>query len=631
VPRLSTATAILAITALPAFAQDAPFQLDDIIFSAGLTALDAARVGVSVDVVTEEDLEDTGDIQLTDYLARLPGVTVSQNGPFGTATNLRIRGAGDTFIPVYIDGILVNDPTATSGDFNGFGTLTTANIARIEVLRGSQSAIYGANAVAGVVSITTGAGDDAPEGTSHSFSLEVGSYNTVQSAYALSQRSGNLSLDFGVSAVRSDGFSSADENAGNAEADGATSTRVSLGFAYDLTDQLTIGINGFVERGEGDFDEFGPADGTPGDDFGTTEMRGLRAFAEYRAGSWEHDLTFTYLETDRRQTSTTPFAFSTFDNTFEGERQTASYVATTDGIRNTRLSFGAEWRQDTAIYSNLTAGRERITTASAFAEAVWSPSDLLDVTASLRFEDNSTFGEQTTGRLAFSYRATPSLTLRGALATGYRAPSMDELYGVYPASGPFRGNPNLQPESSQSAELGAVYEYANGGSFGGTVFYLAVEDLITFQSCGAFPCPGATFSTLINAPGTSEFQGLELEGTMPLGESTVISGAYTYTDARLANGARIAEVPRHALALSVETALTDAWTLNADLQLAADTVDSNGPLEDYATVDSTITYALSDGIDAYFRIENLFDEQYQTARGYGTSDRAFYLGLRASF
>jgi vitamin B12 transporter len=615
------------------------FDLDEIVFSAGLTPQEAARVGVSVDVVTAEDLDQTGDVQLTDYLSRLPGVTVSQNGPFGTPTNLRVRGAGDAFIPVYIDGILVNDPTATSGDFNGFGTLLSSNIARVELLRGSQSALYGGNAVAGVLSITTAPEDDGEDGTRQNFALEAGSYNTIRSSYALTQRSGPWELNFGISHYRSEGFSSADQNAGNTETDPSSSTRLSFGVAYGVTDSLTIGINGFVERGEGEFDEqgsSGPIDGTPGNDIGSTEVTGLRTFATFDRGMWTHDLNLTYLETDRRQNSVTPFAFSTFSSRFQGERRTVSYVANTEAVANTQLSFGIDWREDIAVYANLPGGRASVYTTGAFVEAVHAASSTLDITASYRIEEHSSFGVEQTGRLAFAWRPTDALTIRGAVANGFRPPSIDELFGNYPASGPFIGNPNLSPENSLSAELGIDYSFANGARIGATVHRLDIENLITFQSCGSFPCPTGTFSTLRNVPGISTFQGIELTGSFPIGTRTTLEASYGYIDARQTDGTRLTEVPRHDLNLLLTTSLSDSWSAAIAMQAASDTVDQNSSgtlvqLDDYVVFDATLTHALSDTVEAYLRIENIFDEQYQTTLGYGTSDRAFYLGLQARF
>jgi vitamin B12 transporter len=630
-----TTTAFVALTAAaPALAQESLFQLDEIVFSAGLTALEAARAGVSVDVVTAEDLQDTGDVQLASYLARLPGVTITQNGPLGTDANLRIRGAGSGLIAVYVDGILVNDPTATSGGFNGFGTLLSANVQRVELLRGSQSAIYGGSAVGGVLSITTGAGTDRADGTTQSLALEAGSYGTVSGSYALSQRSGPLTLDFGISHARTDGFSAAEENNGNTEADPGRSSRLSFGAAYEVTEQLTLGVNGFVERGAASFDEFGadgPEDGTPGDDTSDRALVGLRAFAEFRGATVDHRLSFSYLQIERNAESVTPFAFSSFTSQFNGERRTASYVATTEAFDTLRLSFGADWREDTAEYANLTAGSETITTTGAFAEAIWSPSDTLDVVGSLRAEDNSSFGQQITGRLAVSWRATSDLTLRGAVANGYRPPSVDELFGVYPSSGPFRGNPDLTPETSLSAEVGMDYAFANGATIGATLFYLAIDDLITFSSCGAFPCPGDTFSTLENVAGTSVFQGIEMSGAVPLSDRMTLTGAYTYTDAEQANGDRVQRVPRHDLALGLDAALTDRLDLSANMRLIADSVASGGPGDNYTVFDASIGYAVNDSIDVYLRVENLLNEQYQSEPGYGTSDRAVYLGLRSRF
>ena len=140
----------------------------------------------------------------------------------------------------------------------------------------------------------------------------------------------------------------------------------------------------------------------------------------------------------------------------------------------------------------------------------------------------------------------------------------------------------------------------------------------------------------LDTPGTSRFNGFEVAGTLPVSARATIAASYGYNDAREANGKRLTEVPRHDLNILFETMLADDWTAAVAMQVAADTLDAtpSGSLvqiDDYAVFDATLTHALSDRVDAYVRIENLLDREYQTALGYGTSDRAFYLGLRSRF
>ena len=130
------------------------FTLDEIIFSAGLTEIEEERTGVSVEVLTEEAVEDASVVQLPDALETLPGVNITQNGPLGTSTTLRIRGLNGNYIPVLVDAIDVTDPSSTQTNFN-FGPLNTMGLGRVEVLYGSQSAIYGSEAIGGVISISS--------------------------------------------------------------------------------------------------------------------------------------------------------------------------------------------------------------------------------------------------------------------------------------------------------------------------------------------------------------------------------------------------------------------------------------------------------------------------------------------
>lgn len=622
--RIVTATAAIALLCgQPALAQGTVFELDDIIFTAYADRIAASRVGVSVDVLQGEDLDDLGDAQLADVLTRLPGLAFSSAGPPGAQSQLRVRGGGAEYVSVYIDGILVTDPTAPEQSYDNFGGLTTGSIRRIEILRGSQSALYGGTAVAGVVNVTTIAGDEAPMGLSQSVEVQGGSHGTYGLDYSLSHRTDTSILSFGLSHVASDGFSAADENDGNTEADGYDQTRLSFGYETEMAAGLTVGINGFLEAGTAEFDEFVGgviADGTPDEESERT-AHGLRAFASYEsAGGWVHDAAISGYAIERvsRGNGST--------STFSGDRHLFEYSATGDVAAGLRLSYGLDARIEEATYANLSGGSRGVETYGAFVETTWSPTDRFDLTGTLRHDDHSAFGGETTGRVAFAWRPDDALTLRGALATGYRPPSLDELYGDYPGTFPFVGNPDLTPETSVSAEIGLDYALANGGTIGATLFLLEVEDLITFQ----FGAP----STLVNVPGTSRRTGLELAAAIPLTDRATLTGAYTYTDAEDASGGRLANVPRHDLVLGLDAMLTDRLSLAATAQHVADRANSSfdpEPYSDYTVVDTTFTYGLRDGVEAFLRIDNLFDEQYQTISGYGTSDRAFYLGLRASF
>ncbi|MBF9029385.1 TonB-dependent receptor [Rhodobacterales bacterium HKCCE3408] len=626
---LSAVTALLLGTTA-AGAQGA-YTLDTIIFTATATAAERARVGSSVSVLGQDDLTGAVPGQLAYSLDALPGVRLAQNGPPGTLASFFIRGAQTRYIGVYIDGILVNDPTSTDAGFDDFGGIGTANTRRVELLRGSQSALYGGTAIAGVVNVTTLPGDDTPEGVSQSLDLEAGSFGTASLAYQFAHVIGDTRFSFGLSHARSDGFSAAEENAGNTEADGFDRSRLSFGVEHAVSDTLTVGLNGFYEDGGAEFDEFAfaPVDGTP-DEESERQAWGLRAYLEAETGAWSHDAALSFYSIDRSLVSPTvgpdtAAAFGTpFSSDFHGERITLDYTASTDLSDTLSIALGADARLETAEYANIGGGSEDVTVLGAFAEATWSPSAMLDVTATLRHDDHSAFGGFTTGRLAFAYRPADGTVIRGAVGTGYRAPSLDELYGDYLAGAfPFQGNPNLTPEESVSAELGIEHSYDSGAFVSATVFRLETDNRISF----VFGAP----STLENTPGVTTRQGLELFGSLPIAAGWTLDGAYTYTDTEQPNGAPLDNVPMHDLVLGLGGEFGSGWSGRLELRHAANLVDDGLTLPDYTVTNASIGYEIRDGLEVYGRIENLFDTQYQTVNGYGTSDRAFYVGLRTRF
>ncbi|MBY0396521.1 MAG: TonB-dependent receptor plug domain-containing protein, partial [Thermoleophilia bacterium] len=215
-------TALLLVGAtffpLGAFAQS--FDLGTILVTPNRTGTELGRTGVSVSVLGAGDIGAAGDVTVATALSRLPGLGLTTEGPLGSTATLRIRGADGRYLAVYIDGIRVSDPSATETRFD-FGSLLAADVGRIEVLRGSQSALYGGSAVGGVISIFTRRATE--EGTRQTLAAEAGSYGTAALDYGLTQKSGPLELTFGLTQRRTDGFSAAD---GGTEPDGGNATRL---------------------------------------------------------------------------------------------------------------------------------------------------------------------------------------------------------------------------------------------------------------------------------------------------------------------------------------------------------------------------------------------------------------------
>ncbi len=619
-PVRTTAGAALVLAAAlgapPAVAPAAAqvIELDEIVVSPTLTPLSPTRTGVSVGLLSGADIAAPGPDQIGERLARLPGVSFTQNGPAGSAAALRIRGADGRYIAVFQDGVRIDDPSATTSFFN-FGILPGAGIGRVELLRGSQSALWGGSAVGGVVTLST----PMPEGdgTRQEARIEGGSHGTFSGAYSFTRRGERADTGFSVTHLRSDGFSAA--SAGT-EADGIEATRFSFSTRYRLTDAVTLGASAFYQHTRQEYDGLGPTFApADADNVQTRSEGGGRLFAEVAAGRTLHSFEATAYVIGRA------FNQAGAVNRFDASRIGLAWRANTEIGPAFALVYGADFAEERAYYPNLPRGSATGGTTGGFVQALWAPTDRVDVSAAARVDMNSTFGTFATGRLAVAWRPDDATVLRAAVATGYRPPSLDERFGNYPGTFPFVGNPALRPETSLSYELGVERSLAGGARLSATLFRLEVDNLVTYQ----FGTP----ATLANVPGVSVRQGLELAGALPLGPNATLGLTYAWTDAVRPNGARLGLVPRHDLRATFDARLGERIGLGLSVQHVADRLDEFGatPAADYTVASASLRYDLGADAEAWLRVENLFDTRYEVVPGYGTGGRTIHVGLRKRF
>jgi vitamin B12 transporter len=595
----------------PAAAQDA-FVLDDIVFGANLAATEARRTGLSVQVLTAEDLAEAGDVEVIDVLARLPGLHVTRDGPAGTNASIRLRGLGEQYVAVRINGIDVSDVSSTQTEFN-FAGLTTAGIGRIEVLYGSQSAIYGSEAIGGVIDIETVEAPDEP-GRETTLNLEAGSYGTVMGSVATGLRTDRASLAFSATRLRTDGFSAAEENDGNTEADGHDGTTLTARGTFEATEALTLGFDLLAQDLDSEFDG-GAGPGGDGPQTEETTRFGGRVFARVDGDAVSHEISASRSETRRHY----PVGFTT---DFAGDRTEVLYVGTWAVSGTDTLSFGLE-RSRESFAAGGDAGA--VTTDAAFADAVLALSPDFDLSVSGRLDDHSVFGTQPTLRAAAAWRPDGATVLRASLGQGSRSPSLFELYSAF-------GDPALEPERSLSFDIGVERTFGDL-TLGATAFWIEIDNLIDFDPASLACASG--FGCYNQVPGTTETRGLELSASYASpGTGPSVFGNYTYTEAERGEGGRLARVPRHQVVVGLDGTLAAGIDYRLTGRGAFDTpVSAFAPnaLEDYVVFDTVFRREIADGVEAYLRIENLFDAEYQTSPGYGTSDRAVYVGLRASF
>ena len=596
--------AVCALATAPAVAQEG-FDLDTITVIANQTETALERSGSTVEVISAEEVRDAPTERLGDFLTFQPGISSSANGPLGTTSTVRIRGLGGAYVPVLIDGIDVTDPASSGGGFD-FGGLTNAGIGRIEVLKGSQSARFGLNAVGGVINIES---LRPTEDGVHGFAeVEAGSFEFRRGVLGLTARTDRTDLAVSVSRIETDGFSA---SAAGTEDDGFNATRANLYLRHQVSDAFAAGLTGLYIDSRAEFDEFGGDGAPPFDEFNKRETYGLRTFAELATGAFDHELALSYFKNDRTSFS------NGVASPFEGERRRAEYRGSYDPGGIWTLNFGADYTEEEDL--NL-----EIDIAGVQAELLLAPTDALDLAVSVRNDDHSEFSSELSSRAAVAWRIEEDLILRASASDGFRAPTLSQL-------DPFFGNPDFQPETSTSYELGIERRFGADGFLRATLFQTEIDDQIFFES-GSTRC-ASTFGCF--ETGDFEGKGVELSGRVAINEFLMLDGAYTYTDAER-NGAAAARVPEHDFAVGLGAQITPRLDAQFTVQHVAGVTPSPfappaNKVKDYTLVYVHAGYDVTDSVQAVLRVENLFDEDYETAGGFNTPGRSAYVGLRASF
>lgn len=639
---LLIASAPIALFAQTMLAQDV-IELEEISLSANLEPVAVDETGASVDILEEDTLEYAGSTSIAPVLASQAGVSLAANGGLGQVNYLSIRGANQNNIGVYFDGMDITDPSGVQVSYD-FGTFLNAGLSRVEILKGSQGAVYGGEAIGGVISMVSKRATE--DGLHQDAMLEYGSLNTLKSSYTLAYKSGAFDVAGTLAYAKSDGISAADEADGNTEADGFEGLQYALSGGYEYAPEQFVTVSAFQQDSTTDYDEgigaFG--DGTP-DEIVEATKSGARVSADIALFGLRTNAYADYTKTERHYTGTTSEAMFdaswnyigqaivASDNTYIGERSTIGYKAT--GDVNEMLSVTGGIEQVVERYESTgtsrgwsVAGEGEATVNSVYGEAAFAPNEMLDVTLSARNDTHSEFDSFTTWRAAAAYRPDENTVLRASYGTGYRAPSNFELYSPY-------GEPTLQPEESRSFDVSAEYTYNNGANLSTTIFQIVTDELIGWD-----PAANAGWGGYNNLEGATTREGFEIAASAPVGAATV-SANYTYTRAEDKDEIVLIRTPKHQANVAVDYAVNDALTVGGSLHYVADNVDAfynsatfateRVELDDYTLINAQAAYNFGNGLEGYGRVENLFDTDYQNVYGYGTTGQAFYVGLRASF
>jgi len=640
--RFLATVSVLAL-AVPASAQDI-FDLGTVVISGGLTPVEGSALGRASTVLTAQDIEDRGAGQVTDILRGLPGVSVSQTGSAGNFTQVRLRGHEANHTLVLIDGVEVSSTSGGEYDFSG---LLTADIERIEILRGPQSALYGSNAIGGVISITTKRATEP--GFTGQYGAELGTDGTYQLSLSLRQRTERAAISFNATRRDIGGY---DESGLNGEEDGERNTTLNLNFQYFATETLTFGGTLRYVHSDSEFDSQIYTALTPDGQILTDDAAGSDVaelfgslYAEYEVMGGRilnrADLSFSNVETERRDGTGAQSGDQTETRQKFSFQSTIALDAATIDSANHVLTLAAQYERETFVnndpafvFNPLQLEKQTRNQTSLIAEYQGNLSDSVDMQASVRHDFNDKFEDFTTYALGVSYRFPNQTTrLHASYGTGVQNPSLFEQFGF---ANNFTGNPDLEPEQSEGFDIGIEQQFLNGRGFIDITYF---DDELT-NEIGSVTDPVTFVSSPVNNAGKSDRKGVEISAKYQATDRLDLGLSYTYLDAEEAAGIEVRR-PKHDLLLQLGYDFpNDRTRLTMDIQHVSGNVDFFFPptfiserveLDDYTLVNLGVTHQLSDTIEIYGRVNNLLDEEYEEVLGYATEGREAFFGFTAKF
>jgi vitamin B12 transporter len=613
------------------------------------------RAGSAVSLISRDQIEERQAVLAADALRALPGVSVARSGPVGAQTQVRVRGAEANQLLVLIDGVEAND-LATDDAFS-FEHLTTADVERIEVVRGPQSALWGSDALAGVINVVTRRPTRLLETSGY---VEGGSFGLANGGARIGVRDGAIAASASLSHFRTDGVNASRVGF---EEDAYDNTTFNLAGTMTVSPNLTLDASVRHTDATAEFDALDYVDGVllPVDadnqtDLGHTYARGGGRL-DLADGRWSHELHYGITATDTDTAAENLFSGDVDRASTEGDKyglyyQSAIRVTAADAagpgdlltlaLDHEREEFSQ--RAAPSFFGDPNQDQGLHTTGFA-AEYIAFLGSGLTLSASARHDDNSDFGDVNTWRTTASWRLRESgPRLHGSVGTGQKSPTFFERYGYTPDT--FVGNPDLEPETSTGWDAGVEQRWLDGRLVTDLTYFRADLD----DEINGFFCPPPTFAcTAVNEPGESRRRGLELSAEAELSPAWSLTGSYTYTDAEESetqpdgSDARVREIrrPMHAAALNATARLLNGrLVVNGGVAYTGDREDdaflldppfaARVDLDEYTLVNLAISYELSRRVTVYGRVENALSEDYEDVYGFNTPGAGAFAGLRVS-
>jgi vitamin B12 transporter len=601
-----------------------PIDSNTIVVTAARAPETAAETAASVVVIDQQRIERFGEPLIAALLRLTPSAAVAVSGPAGSLTEVRIRGAEANHTLLFIDGIRANDPA--SGNAPRFELLNADLASRIEVVRGPQSALWGSEAIGGVVAVD---GADTVRGVTAA--AETGSFGFRRARASTGLTSGPANLALAVGWQRARGIDSFN---GEGDRDGYRNLSGRLRGTWTLGPAVELGVAAIALTGMSAFDGFDPVTFLHADTLDSSRNRLFAGRLSSRlgtdSGAWRGEVAASWLGSSNRNL----LAGDALNRT-RGRRATLSaqveHGFTTGPIAH-RLIAAAEHEQERfrardTVYGGFT-NQDRTRQHDALTVEWRGEGDPLVGDVAVRHDRFNRFKDATTLRASLLARIGGGWSLTASYGEGIAQPTFFDLYGFFP--GLFVGNPALKPERSRGGETSVRYR---GRRLSGTLTWYRqrlTDEIIDTPD----------FSSTVNRAGRSRRSGVEAELAMLLAQDLRLTANYAFLDASEPAASPVGRLresrrPRHSGSIALD-GKRDRLTFGASLAYAGARRDTDFDvfpaqpvrLGAYWLAEARLAYAVTDRVALFARTANAFDANYQDVFGYRTEGRSIYAGIR---
>ena len=565
----------------------------------------AKDIGSSLYIISEDQIKARGFKDAIDAISSAPGVTSKQNGSFGGVGTIRIRGASSSQTLVLVDGVPVNDSSSPAGGYN-FEYLNTSNIQSIEVLKGSQSTLWGSDAIGGVINIYT----KQPESNSFGASAEIGSFGLKRGSADINFAGSNSRFRVSTSKTSVDGISKADEKDGNSEDDGFESESYSMSVSIDLDSLILKGSLSYMES-QVEYDSYGFATGVQdGDERSNTDefIGSISAFFDLFDDKLQNSIFISQSDINRDYYSNGSFSFGA-----EGKRELIRYQGNIEVNEFNKIAFGLESEESKVDVDESTID-------GSFLLYEFRPNSKITISTGIRNDDHEGFGSKTTRRISGTFKPSDNLIIRSSWGEGFKVPTI--FQSTYFCCGATSANSSIRPETSTSYDFGfELFFNEMNSNFSITYFDQDINDQINFS----FGVGGYENIDKVNS------EGFEIALDYQISKLMSLYLNYSYIDSVDGNGSSLFYVAKDSGEAGLIYEPNNSFSGSIIARYNGSESSSYGKIDSWIRFDVNGSYKLSGTNELYFRIENLLDEEYQQIFGYGTPERSGIIGLRSKF